>query len=280
MDWLSLVIGVVAGCLILWLLDWFLFRRRRLAAETLLKEQLEACNQETASLKAQLASLQEGQPAQTRSVGVDIPLEQGAEPAVTAEQQTRLDTADAEIKELTATIEGLKTEAASAKDLKVRLDHANAELSKLRAQTFAMERLQKDLDACQAEKADQLQEIVRLTAALASGPAAAAAAAEEAAVRGAGAETALAAPAEPDDLTIIEGIGPKISELLNASGIRTFAQLAAASPGRLQGILEAGGRRFGLADPGTWPQQAALARDGKRDDFEALVAGLQGGRRV
>lgn len=34
------------------------------------------------------------------------------------------------------------------------------------------------------------------------------------------------APVVPDDLVIIEGIGPKIAALLKSNGIATFAQLA------------------------------------------------------
>lgn len=65
-----------------------------------------------------------------------------------------------------------------------------------------------------------------------------------------------------DDLTKIEGIGPKIAELLRTSGIVTFADLAAAKPEALSGILKAGGRRYQIHDPTTWPEQARLATRG------------------
>ena len=84
--------------------------------------------------------------------------------------------------------------------------------------------------------------------------------------------------AAPDDLTAIEGIGPKIKALLNDAGITTFAQLAETSPDDLRSILRAAGRRFSLADPQTWPEQARLARDGDWDAFEALTRELKGGR--
>lgn len=283
MQWLYFVIGILVGLLLFWLLYWFWLRRRWLRAEALLQTKLGACTQETAKLQAQLASLQSAQPVQTRSGGVDIPLEPQTDAAGMVDLQSRLDAATAEITGLKAEIGGLKTEAAAAKDLKVRLDNATAELSKLKQQAFALERVQTELAKCQAKTADQQQEIVRLNAALASGATPAAPAAVEpaaAALRGGAADKAAAAPAKPDDLIVIEGIGPKINELLNAAGIRTFAQLAATSQERLQAILDGGGRRFSLADPGTWPQQAALARDGKWDDFAALVARLKGGRAV
>jgi hypothetical protein len=87
-----------------------------------------------------------------------------------------------------------------------------------------------------------------------------------------------ASPA-PDDLKRIEGIGPKISELLQSSGITTFAQLAAAEVGRLREVLKEAGLA-GLADPATWPEQADLAAAGKWEALEALQGELKGGRRV
>ena len=83
---------------------------------------------------------------------------------------------------------------------------------------------------------------------------------------------------EPDDLQRIEGIGPKISSLLEASGIATFAQLADTSVDGLQRILDKAGLR--LAHPGTWPEQARLAADGSWEAFEVLQRELKGGRRV
>lgn len=68
-------------------------------------------------------------------------------------------------------------------------------------------------------------------------------------------------PAKADDLTKIEGIGPKISGVLQAAGINTFAQLAASEVSRLQEILDAAELR--LAHPGTWPEQARLAANGE-----------------
>jgi len=88
-------------------------------------------------------------------------------------------------------------------------------------------------------------------------------------------------PAVPDDLKRIEGIGPKFSKVLQDAGIRTFAQLAAASPDRLAQILEAADPRLlRLADPTTWPEQAALAAAGNWDALGVLQGSLKGGRRV
>jgi predicted flap endonuclease-1-like 5' DNA nuclease len=85
------------------------------------------------------------------------------------------------------------------------------------------------------------------------------------------------APPTPDDLKRVEGIGPKISGLLQAAGITTFAQLAATDVGQLKRILKEAGTR---ANPGTWSEQAGLAAAGDWDALEALQTELKGGRRV
>jgi hypothetical protein len=89
-----------------------------------------------------------------------------------------------------------------------------------------------------------------------------------------------AMPAVPDDLKLIEGIGPKIAGVLNAAGITTFAQLAGLDPDRIRKILGlADARLIRLADPTTWPEQARLAAAGEWDAFHKLTDELKGGRR-
>ncbi|GAB3962543.1 hypothetical protein GCM10028805_63890 [Spirosoma harenae] len=93
------------------------------------------------------------------------------------------------------------------------------------------------------------------------------------------AEEAPAASAEgSDDLTKIEGIGPKIAELLNNAGITTFAQLADAQDETVQQVLVDAGPRFNVHDATTWNEQAALARDGKWDELAELQDRLKGGK--
>ena len=85
-------------------------------------------------------------------------------------------------------------------------------------------------------------------------------------------------PSAADDLQRIEGIGPKISGLLQAAGIATFAQLADANVDRLEQIVRDAG--ITIANPSTWPEQARLAAAGKWDELEVLQEELIGGRRV
>ena len=79
-----------------------------------------------------------------------------------------------------------------------------------------------------------------------------------------------------DDLKIIEGIGPKIEQILHAAGITTYAALAASDVAHLREILSAANLR--IADPATWPTQAKLAAEGQWAELETLQGQLKGGR--
>jgi NADH-quinone oxidoreductase subunit I len=85
--------------------------------------------------------------------------------------------------------------------------------------------------------------------------------------------------AKLDDLTRVEGIGPRIAALFQEAGIITFAQLAVTEVSKLKQILIDAGPQFQLADPSTWPEQAKLAATGKWEELEALQDKLKGGRR-
>lgn len=81
-----------------------------------------------------------------------------------------------------------------------------------------------------------------------------------------------------DDLTKIEGIGPKIAEHLATAGITTFTQLTQASAAELKDFLVAGG--FDSQDPTTWADQAQLAAVGEWDKLSQWQDQLNGGRVV
>ncbi len=82
----------------------------------------------------------------------------------------------------------------------------------------------------------------------------------------------------PEDLKIIEGIGPKIEQLLKDAGIKTWGDLSMTSVQRIQEILNAAGDNFRLADPNTWPKQAELAANGKWGELIAYQDFLQAGK--
>jgi predicted flap endonuclease-1-like 5' DNA nuclease len=81
-----------------------------------------------------------------------------------------------------------------------------------------------------------------------------------------------------DDLKKIEGVGPKIEELLNQAGITTFATLAKTATDKLKSILDAAGKRYQIHDPSTWAKQAKLAADGKWDELTKWQGELKGGK--
>jgi len=85
-------------------------------------------------------------------------------------------------------------------------------------------------------------------------------------------------PSNPEDLKVVEGIGPKIEQLLKNDGIKTWRDLSNAKVDRLKGILEAAGDRYRIHDPGTWAEQAQLAADGDWDKLKEFQDFLQGGR--
>ena len=87
------------------------------------------------------------------------------------------------------------------------------------------------------------------------------------------------AKAAGDDLKIVEGIGPKIEELLHEAGIDSYAALAAKSADEIREILLSHGSRYKMFDPETWPEQAQLAADGKMDELEVLKKELNAGKK-
>lgn len=85
-------------------------------------------------------------------------------------------------------------------------------------------------------------------------------------------------PTIMDDLTKIEGIGPKIQAILQGEGIFSFSQLGESTPANITEILNKAGIRLASAD--TWPEQARLAAAGKLDELKDLQDSLKGGRKV
>ncbi len=82
----------------------------------------------------------------------------------------------------------------------------------------------------------------------------------------------------PEDLKVIEGVGPKIEQLLKDAGIKTWSDVANASIEKLNEVLTNAGDRYRLADPTTWPKQADLAASGKWDELKEYQDYLSGGK--
>lgn len=81
-----------------------------------------------------------------------------------------------------------------------------------------------------------------------------------------------------DDLTKVEGIGPKIAELLTDAGFGTFAALASTTPENISAILANAGSRYTMHNPSTWPKQAEMAANGQWDELKAWQDELDGGK--
>ncbi len=85
--------------------------------------------------------------------------------------------------------------------------------------------------------------------------------------------------AAKDNLKKIEGIGPRISQVLTEAGIATFKALAAAKPDRIREVLIAANPKYRMYDPTTWPEQATLAAKGEWEKLQVLQDELDGGKR-
>lgn len=81
-----------------------------------------------------------------------------------------------------------------------------------------------------------------------------------------------------NDLKLVEGIGPKIEELLHAAGIKTWSGLAETAVDKIQEVLDAAGERYRIHDPATWPTQAGLLANGEWDKFKEYTEFLKGGK--
>ncbi len=82
------------------------------------------------------------------------------------------------------------------------------------------------------------------------------------------------------DLKKIEGVGPKIEQLLNADYVLTFDDVIETGAEKIREILLKAGPQYKVHDPSTWAEQAQLARDEKWDELLLLQNELKGGKKV
>jgi len=80
-----------------------------------------------------------------------------------------------------------------------------------------------------------------------------------------------------NDLTLVEGIGPRIAEVCKAAGIASFADLAKTDASRIKEILN-DANLGSLADPSSWPKQAELALQGNWGELKDYQDKLHAGR--
>ncbi len=80
---------------------------------------------------------------------------------------------------------------------------------------------------------------------------------------------------DSDDLTKVEGIGPKIAETLTNAGVATFDALAKKSSEDIQTIIA---DVRGSHDSETWPKQAEMAAAGQWDELKEWQDKMDGGK--
>lgn len=80
-----------------------------------------------------------------------------------------------------------------------------------------------------------------------------------------------------DDLTKVEGIGPKAAEALSKAGVNTFEKLSKKSVEEIRTILVEASKTLAHLDPQTWAQQAKLAAEGKWEELKKWQDELNGG---
>jgi predicted flap endonuclease-1-like 5' DNA nuclease len=205
------------------------------------------------------------------------------------EAQESMERQQAHVEQLSSELESRDTQIGA---LQKQLDESNGELQRLRARQTEIEgeggelsRLRARIDELEhtAAEADRLRsQVDELRAQLA----------DSAARQQAGTPTAdeqQAEAGEPDiseaasvlgkrikldDFTMIEGIGPKIADVLNEAGITTWRQLSETDPAELRQVLTRGGSRFRMHDPTNWPAQAALLTHGRWEEFKELTTKL------
>lgn len=83
---------------------------------------------------------------------------------------------------------------------------------------------------------------------------------------------------QADDLTTLEGIGPKVAKILNERDIRSFADLAKAKADEIQKALDAAGLQ--MMNPESWIEQAKFAARGDVKSLKKLQDELKGGRKA
>ncbi len=169
-----------------------------------------------------------------------------------------------QITELSGRVSSLTTEGT---ELRVKLSQAEADIE---AKGDQVRKAKNDLIICDGERMALREQVANAANAGGKKPAAAVVAAASFMFAG--------KKWKSDDLKIVEGIGPKIEELMHHAGIKTWKQLSEASFDQLKGILDAAGPSFQIHDPGTWAKQAGLADQGKWEELKKWQDEMDAGK--
>ena len=81
---------------------------------------------------------------------------------------------------------------------------------------------------------------------------------------------------EPDDLTKLGGVGPKLAEAMQTAGITRFAQITEMGVDGVGKRLSENGVRYAKAAAATWAEQAKLAAQGDWKGLKAYQEALKG----
>jgi len=83
---------------------------------------------------------------------------------------------------------------------------------------------------------------------------------------------------QQDDLKVVEGIGPKIEGLFHSFDIKTWKALSETSVEKCQEVLDSGGERYKIHNPGSWPKQSKMAYEGQWDALQKWQSEHKGGK--
>lgn len=173
-----------------------------------------------------------------------------------------------ELKAAKSALETSKTSKISLenelKEAKLSLDSANSSKANLETQ---LSTTKASLDACLKSKSDMSASLAAAAAAPVLIP-----------FNGDAAKAVFGKRIKQDDLTVVEGIGPKIQQLFHNHDVTTWKALSECSIEKCQAVLDSGGDRYKIHKPNTWPKQAELAYQGKWAELLKWQDELDGGK--
>lgn len=147
-------------------------------------------------------------------------------------------------------------------DLRRRIADLEAQLANCKKRGTALDN---DIHLLRAE----IRDLKARNAAAASSVAVAAVPKSEKSTPPSKSKSSVYAALKPDQLQVVEGIGPKMESVLKDNKIKTWDDLSNSSLDGLRKILDSYGSKYKIIDPATWPEQARMANQG---DWEGLIA--------